>query len=514
MTFVSKLTRRQFLKTALAAGSAAAVQWGTPAFPAVKAGGRKDCPVVVIGAGLGGLVAAAYLSGYGFPVTLIEQHSIPGGYATSFDRAGGRFTFDVSLHATVAENAMPQRILSDLGLWEKLEVVYTPELRRIKTRNFDVTLPARDPEGVKKALSDVFPHERKGIHGFYSEMIQVIEELWEQSTFDVSMMDRLSRMNLAQWMDDHVSDPAVKDCLSLFSSYYGTSPEKTNALFYAIATGEYLVMGGQYYRTRSQDLSDTLACAVLDNGGDIVYNTRVESIAFGSDNQVEGVLDSRGTSYPAKAVVANCSAPVLFDSMVPEGLVPESFRSNLDRLRPSVSSFVVWLGLNRELEGISSYEIDIRGDSSGSGFGVTIYDNLFKGYSRPGTSTLSLIRLADHAEWKPFEADYKKGEKSAYNLKKQQIAREMILDLEKELIPGLSKMIEVMEAATPLTNQRYTGNPGGAVYGFDSDSKTLDTRTPVKGLYLAGAWSSGGGYTPVMMSGRDAAMAVLADAAG
>ncbi len=107
---------------------------------------------------------------------MLEQHSIPGGYATTFNR--GDFTFDVSLHATVAEHAMPQMILEDLGLWKHLDVVYTPELRRIITDRFDITLPAKDPEGVKARLSKRFPHERTGIHGFYTQMEQVISALW------------------------------------------------------------------------------------------------------------------------------------------------------------------------------------------------------------------------------------------------------------------------------------------------------------------------------------------------
>src|SRR3989339_1633390 len=119
----------------------------------------------------------------------MEQHTIPGGYATSFDR--GDFTFDVSLHATVAEHAMPQMILSDLGIWDKLKVAYTPELRRIITPKWDITLPAKNPEGVKQALSRVFPHEKQGIRDFYSEMEQVIAELWEGKQGGISMMAKL-----------------------------------------------------------------------------------------------------------------------------------------------------------------------------------------------------------------------------------------------------------------------------------------------------------------------------------
>ena len=51
--------------------------------------------VVVIGAGNGGLTAAAKLAQKGLNVILLERHNIPGGAATSFCR--GRFEFEVAL---------------------------------------------------------------------------------------------------------------------------------------------------------------------------------------------------------------------------------------------------------------------------------------------------------------------------------------------------------------------------------------------------------------------------------
>jgi prolycopene isomerase len=85
------------------------------------------------------------------------------------------------------------------------------------------------------------------------------------------------------------------------------------------------------------------------------------------------------------------------------------------------------------------------------------------------------------------------------------------------VIPNLTSMIEVMDAATPLTNVRYTGNYHGAIYGYNRQGarmNLLDVRTPIKGLYLAGAWSHGGGYTPAMMAGRDAVQAFMEDWGG
>ena len=80
------LTRRKFINLMLMAGAAVVLDWTRIEALAANIKNKGNYPIVVIGAGLGGLVSAAYLAKHGFPVTLLEQHSLPGGYATSFDR--------------------------------------------------------------------------------------------------------------------------------------------------------------------------------------------------------------------------------------------------------------------------------------------------------------------------------------------------------------------------------------------------------------------------------------------
>jgi prolycopene isomerase len=85
----------------------------------------------------------------------------------------------------------------------------------------------------------------------------------------------------------------------------------------------------------------------------------------------------------------------------------------------------------------------------------------------------------------------------------------LIDQAEKTLLPGLRSAIDVIEIGTPLTNVRYTGNYRGAVYGFDqtlnnSGQNRLGHKTPIKNLYLAGAWSRPGhGYGAVIPSGLE-----------
>ena len=81
---------------------------------------------VVIGAGNGGLTAAATLARKGLKVMLLERHNIPGGAATSFCR--GRFEFEVALHqlsglGTPEKPGLLRMDLDKLGVLEDLEFV-------------------------------------------------------------------------------------------------------------------------------------------------------------------------------------------------------------------------------------------------------------------------------------------------------------------------------------------------------------------------------------------------------
>ena len=172
-----KLSRRSFLSLSAVTAATFALDWPKVSAATAAMGPKKDYPAVVIGAGLGGLCVAAYLAREGFPVTVVEQHSIPGGYATSFDRAGGRFTFEVSLHGTAIKNNTTQHILKDLDVFDKLDFVLLPEAYRLKTPDHEIVVPQKDPEAYIHALSNLFPAEADGIRGFVQTMLDLDAEV-------------------------------------------------------------------------------------------------------------------------------------------------------------------------------------------------------------------------------------------------------------------------------------------------------------------------------------------------
>lgn len=106
-------------------------------------------------------------------------------------------------------------------------------------------------------------------------------------------------------------------------------------------------------------------------------------------------------------------------------------------------------------------------------------------------------------------ADYHAGRKQEYCNEKERMADVLIQRTEQIVLPGLSAAIEVKEIGTPLTNVRYTGHPRGAIYGWDqtvnnSGSTRVGHATPIRNLYVAGAWSKPGHrYSAVIWSGLE-----------
>ncbi len=540
-----KISRRSFLTVSAMTATAVALDVNKIAAYARSMGPKQEYPTVIIGAGLGGLCCGACLARQGIPVTVVERHDIPGGYATSFDRAGGKFTFEVSLHGTSIHNNKAAEVLNNLGVLDKLDLVELPEVYRLKGPGLDISVPQRDPEAYIKLLAERFPDEADGIRGFVREMLDISDEVadfdkkgkWAKAVSKVIFPLRYGKMwgvrnkTLADMLNDHVKTPAVREALAGLWGYYGLPPSKLSGFYYANATGGYLKNGSYYIKDRSQSLSDALVEVIEEAGGRILYDSPAEKILMDKD-AVSGVTLAGGETLSARAVVSNAGVPVTFKKMLPPGAAPADYLKKLEGYRPSLSSFIVWLGLNRELgDEIDSYSTHVasgrgpepdyqsclKGEIDKGGFAVTVYDALYKGYSQPGSTTLMIVALAGYEPWRKFEADYRAGRKEAYNREKDRWADILIRRAEQMVIPGLSGMIEVREAATPLTNWSYTGNPEGAIYGFEQSMDNaymnrIENRTPVKGLYLAGAWGNpGGGYVGVLRSGEQTFRMLMED---
>jgi phytoene dehydrogenase-like protein len=528
-------TRREFIKMAsIAAASMTTIGCMSSKFVNKLAEEGKnpgDYPIVVIGSGMGGLASAVYLSKAGFPVTVIEQHNVPGGYATAFKR--GDFNFDVSLHFF----GLPEDIYQELGLEGKVERIPLDLKRRLIRKDHDITIPKLSPEQLITALIERYPNEKDGIRSYFEFCFAVFDELtrfgkkMETSfVFLPSMplqypkMWSLRNISLSDLMKKYIKNPMlIKDLNITNCLIMGLPPSQLSGFWGAAYTGSMVKMQFYYFKSRSQDLSNGLASVIKDNKGTLVYNKTVNKILT-DENRVTGVQTEDGATYPAKIVVSNANAPDTFGKFLSDNKKAQKHMEQLAQYKPSTSSFLIWLGLKGEYHGKgneqsiyidSGYDIEtdfknyLACNAENTPIIVALYDNYYNGYSKPGTSTLTIMILSGYEPWRRFEKDYFAGNKEEYNREKMRIAQTLIKRVEEKAIPGLSSMIQVMEAATPLTNMNYTKNPEGAIYGYPPSTNNAFTNrvknsTPIDGLYLSSGWGyNPGSYYGGIMNGRD-----------
>ncbi len=527
------IPRRNFLKTLLAGLPAFALDWDS--FPRkTRKEAQEGYDAVIIGAGLGGLSCAAAFARQGFKPLVLEQHRIPGGYATAFKRPGG-FVFDASLHSTtVGERNGVANLIPGFPEIEDITFVPHKTLYRAIFPEHDIRVPHKDVEGYIKLLQKHFPGEAQGIAALFQDMRRYMEDINKLSSAgdqvdmsrfprDFPMLFKNFNRTWGAMMSEHITDAKLQAIVSALWGYFGLPPSRLASLYYAMPTLGYLTEGGYYPIGTSQKISDALMGFIRKRGGEVKLKTRVERILV-KDHAAYGVKTKDGAEYRGRVVVSNANAYDTFHSMMDEREFLKKYLARMDTFTTSLSSFQIWLGLKQDLVrevGIEDTEVffytgyDVEADYQNQmearvesgGFGLTLYDNLYPEYSPKGKNTLNIIFLQGYDPWKKYEADYFKGNKDAYRAEKERMADILIQQVEKTLMPGLSQAIEVKEIATPLTNVRFTSNYRGAIYGWDqtvanSMPRRLGQTTPIKNLYLSGAWTQpGGGYGACLPSG-------------
>ena len=528
--------RRDWIRSALAAFGGLSLDWSSLPVAQAAAADPDQFDAVIIGSGLGGLSCAAAFARQGFKALVLEQHDKPGGYATAFERPGG-FLFDVSLHSTpVGERGGVHNLIAGFPEIQDVEFVPHPYLYRAIFPEHDIRLGQRDLAGYIRTLTRHFPQEQQGIQGLFDDMTALTRELGKlvaaQGKVDLKRMPvdfphitACTNMTWGQMMDARLKDPKLKAMVSTLWVYYGLPPSKLASFYYAFPTVGYLTQGGYYPRGRSQDISNAFVKFIEGHGGKVLLGSRVEQILV-KDGAAYGVKTAGGQEYKTRVVVSNANAHDTFYRLLEPDAGVKDYLARMDRFSTSLSSFIVFLGLKRDLAGTlrakdtevfyeprydpeAGYQAAVNADMTNPGFVAMLYDNLYDGYSPAGKNTLSIVTLQGYDYWKKYESDYFKGNKRAYQKEKERMADVLIRQVERVLLPGLSKAIEVREVATPLTNVRYTGNYRGAIYGWDqtldnSTQRRLEHTTPVRNLYLSGAWTRpGGGFGGVILSGLE-----------
>jgi prolycopene isomerase len=495
--------------------------------------------VVVIGAGLAGLSAAAHLAKEGHRPLVLEHHAVPGGFAHEFTRRG--FRFEVALHAL--DGAGPggwlYGMLNHLGVLDRIDLRRLDPLYRVRLPDFELTAHA-DINDYRHELIDLFPGESAGITGLLEAVQRVGRDVAAFARdraaglrpSPIEMLQHYPDMSSAftqSWADflaAHVSDEQLQAALSTLWGYFGLPPSRMSAGLFAAALSSYHLNGGYYPIGGSMALSRALEAVILEAGGSISYRNTVTHMDI-ENGRVRTVTTHRGDSFQAGIVISTAS-PRDTIGFIGADHFGDAYVQQMTSDAPALSNLVVYLGVDGDLaaEGWPHHEFFVEdgydlelgyqavvdGDFDRAGMVITNYTQSDPGCAPAGHSVLVLMTLApwDYADVWGTGGDLTDYSKNPAYLALKEAAGEALIRRADQLIPGLADRIVIKEIATPLTNVRYGRQPFGSIYGREQTVENMfshrrSPRTPIENLFLAGAWIAGGGMSTAMGSGRTAA---------
>jgi phytoene dehydrogenase-like protein len=527
--------------------------------------------VIVIGGGLGGLTAGAKLAKEGRKVLLLEQHDRPGGCATTFRRKD--YTMEVGLHEMDGPDPrdMKNRIFRDLGVSGEVTFLKVPEFFRFINDRYDFTMP-HDPVQAADNLIKEFPGEEEGIRAYFDRIMNAKKYIRETADEPESNLGEyldsiignedlklILLGNLGYFHDDPYT-LSLNYYAVAQGSYFsggGSFIQGGSQVLSDFLSGVIRNNGGEVLlKHRVTDLileGDRItgvkyaptAGSGREPGGESDAGSGAEpggESDVGSDTEPGG--ESGASSDPGAGPASlevhdgntdggQASLEAYGSDIILNGPIPSLMNFNLpgewrQRLKKEVeareigaSLLTVYFGFDRPLQelGSTNYsyflydpsvksQADIlennRGPFETKSFTFVDYGAVDSRLAPEGKSVGAVCCIDYTARWEGLSRE-------EYRKEKEKVAQIFIGKLET-LIPGFADAVEFCEVGTSKTVERYTLNPGGAVYGFaQSPGRARMQEIPAPpNLHYASAWTKiGGGFSGAIFSGYMCAFRLL-----
>lgn len=488
----------------------------------MKKMGEKN-RVVVIGAGIGGLTAAALLAHRGYSVQVLDQAIVPGGCASTFQRRG--FTFDVGATqvAGLEPGGIHHRIFAELEIDLPAATPCDPACAVYLPGESEPINVWRDPERWQAERQRQFP----GSEPFWQLLGDLFRYSWAFQARDPVLPPRsiwdLWQLTKAVRPDTLLTLPysfstvgqvlrrygladnlRLKTFLDLQLKLYSqVDADETALLYAATALGvSQEPQGLSHLQGSMQSLSDRLTTALTRNGGKLsmrhsVERICVERIFTKGDRAIAVEIRNQKTGEvwrePADYIIANVTVQNLVQFLGAQS--PKGYQRRVEKLPPASGAFVIYLGVQQaaipigcppHLQFLYDYEGPIAENNS-----------LFVSVSHPGDgrapegyATIIASSFTDPTIWWRDENSEAQGTQPSFQTLKQHYIEVAIARLSQffHLTP---ETIVHTEAATPRTFARFTGRDRGVVGGIGQRIATFGpfgfaNRTPVQRLWLVG----------------------------
>lgn len=452
--------------------------------------------MVVIGAGLSGLVDAILLAETGRKVVVLEQHTIPGGYLQQFHRKGT--TFDVGFHymgSTLPGRPMRQ-LLEHLRIFDRLKLIPFAADAAIDVvhgaRRFGY--PARFDRFVEKARA-CWPHEAAAIDRIVADVERVCAEykwfaLRKGRAYRHPRDLDFAPTSFAEYVAPIVGDPWLREVLSFQTFNLGLHAHEIPWVKHTLA-----------FRSNFD-----LTCRIDGGGGALVdalvargrelgveHRFRSEVVSFACEGRlVRSVETARGERFAAELFIGAGHPKPILRCIRDEDLNP-IFKDRVLEMRDARGALQVFLRLKEPVRSLGAPCVMLHDDEEAAGdppLSVVLVSDPCSLEGTAGGARLEAMTYMDDA---PFAAwshlpVFKRGPE--YERRKRALADRVIRMIAK-IAPELPGLVEDVYAATPLSDQWYTRNEHGAVFGVSHDVSQQgmnrpQTRMRLKNLFFTG----------------------------
>jgi len=524
---------------------------------------------IIVGGGMAGLTAAAYLSKAGLKTLLCEKEPKTGGLVNSFEYNG--FVFDGGIRG-IENSGIIQPMLRQLGL----EVEFLPNPVSIGIGEDVVGVESRASLRAYQAmLEKYFPESREDIAAIIREIdkimgyMDVLYGIDNPLFMDMTDLKYMGRTVLPWMVKYALTMPKlqklyrpVEDYLAGFSRNRALLDiiqqhffQKTPAYFALSYFSLYLDY--QYPKGGTGSLPAAFERFIRAHGGEIQTGTQITAV----DPAMKTIVDGAGNCYQYRKLVWAADQKALYRSVRVEGMADAAAVQGITARRDAIadktggdSIFTLYLttGLapsyfaniaaphffyTPSTEGLSNCGLSALREPGGGGFTHDkervaawlkrfVALNTFEiscpvlrdpALAPPGQTGLIISMLFDYALTSHIR------EMGWYDEFREMMAAEMIAVLDASIYPGLQAAITGRFTSTPLTIERYTGNTGGAITGwaFTNDvipavnqlvKVTQSVQTLVPDTYQAGQWTFSPSGLPISaLTGKLAADGILKD---
>lgn len=523
---------------------------------------------VVVGAGISGLTAAAYLAKAGLKVLVCEKQEKIGGLAQSFWMDG--CSFDAGIRA-FENSGILFPMLKELGI--SLEFVHNPLTLGIGNRV--ITLDGE--QGIlryKALLQEIFPEEIQAIEGIFADVTKVkgymdvlygidnplFVDLGKDPEYLMktilpwlfryqTTMPKINRLQtpIYTFLERHTKNIALVD---LVAQHFFRNTPTSFALSYF---GQYLDY--RYPIGGTGALSNALQAFLVQREGEVVLNTEVIKV----NPKLQQLWTKEGTSITYGSLIWCGDQTALYNNLDGEnwskGILRQKQRNKEGR--PGNSVFSLYLSTNCSLEYVSNrsgaHAFYTPTEEGLSGLGLDSFQEAIQSpglepaarkealfgwlgeYLRRTTFEISCPALRDPTLAAPGQSGiiistlieyelFPWFREEGYYEEAKDFIRNQIIDLfDQGLFDHWKEQIRETRCATPLTLETLTGNLGGAITGWAFDAPTMPAEnrftkiarsinTPIPKVYQGGQWTFSPSGLPIsILTGKLAADAVVKD---